>query len=73
MNTQLARKVYVSGNPVPYEFAAGNYTDAALLTAIRQYDASVPADATLVWQERAESDGSHVLVATVVPRAQTKG
>ena len=72
MNTALARKVYVAGNPTPYEFAPGNYTDAALLTAIRQYDASVPADATLVWQERTE-DGANVLVATIVPRAQTKG
>lgn len=72
MNTTLARKIYVAGNPTPYEFAAGNYTDAALLAAIRQYDATVPTDATLVWQERAE-DGTQVLVATVVPRAQTKG
>lgn len=72
MNTQLARKIYIAGNPTPYEFSPGNYTDAALLTAIRQYDATVPSDATLVWQQRTE-DGVDVLVATVVPRAQTKG
>lgn len=74
MNTNLPRKVYVEGNPSPYEFNADpNLTDATILTVLANVDPMVNRNATLAWREQREADGHTYLVATVVTRAQTKG
>lgn len=74
MNTNLPRKVYVEGNPAPFEFNANpNLTDAAILTTLANVDPMINTNATLAWREQRDPDGRLYLVATVVTRAQTKG
>ena len=73
MNTNLPRKVYVEGNPRPFEFAASpSLTDETILTALASVDPMVSRNSVLMWCEVTEG-GQTYLVANVVTRAQTKG
>lgn len=74
MNSNVARKVFVAGNPQPYQFAAQEnpLTDAQILSLLHQLNPNISEDSTLVWQPSSEN-GEEFLVAHVVPRAQDKG